>query len=256
MSENRDEQLRAEIQKQVDQIFWSREQAQKNLAEIHRRAGERSKIMRLPKKGIMIAAAAAILATGSITAIAAGKIAWTSSSTNKNEAIYSVSELKKQAEEKLGTNVVIPDQLSDGSTFEEGYVTQVNAHDENGNVVNTYPEIRIHYSGMLSVSIEKGIGESDSSNAPDYHENYHGISIYASEDNYLFLPPDAEPSEEDRKLEEEGKLYISYGSSQEERKVFRFVKWSYEGVNYMVHAFDDKSVEDLVALAKGYIDAE
>ena len=54
----------------------------------------------------------------------------------------------------------------------------------------------------------------------DYEELYEGICLRGQEDEYLFLPPDQKPSEEDESREAAGELYISYGSVVEERCVY------------------------------------
>ena len=49
---------------------------------------------------------------------------------------------------------------------------------------------------------------------------------------------------------------ISYGSSEEERKVYRYVNWSENGMVYSLSSFDDMSCDDLMGLAKEVIDAK
>lgn len=61
-------------------------------------------------------------------------------------------------------------------------------------------------------------------------------------------------NEEDLKLEEAGKLNISYGSSETERKSFKNVSWEKDGLKYLLFTFENKSLDDLINIAKAYID--
>uniref|UniRef100_UPI000B1CD437 hypothetical protein n=1 Tax=Clostridium sp. NkU-1 TaxID=1095009 RepID=UPI000B1CD437 len=49
---------------------------------------------------------------------------------------------------------------------------------------------------------------------------------------------------------------ISYGSDKEERKVYRYVSWSENGMEYSLSSFDDLSCDDLIGMAKEVIDAK
>ena len=66
----------------------------------------------------MVAAAAVILAlTGTITAVAAGKITGLFSSTNKMDAITTAKELEEKGSKELGEALLVADTLADGSRF-------------------------------------------------------------------------------------------------------------------------------------------
>lgn len=111
-------------------------------------------------------------------------------------------------------------------------------------------------SGRISLSVQKTNDMIPNASTPNQkEEEYNGILLGATEDQYLFLPPDVTPSEEDLKLQDEGKLYISYGSSQEERKVFRNVSWTKDGLQYLLYTYEDKSLDEMINMAKAYIDA-
>ena len=81
----------------------------------------------------------------------------------------------------------------------------------------------VSYGMEISLFIEK-IPDSMKQDAksPDETAEYNGIALELTADNYLFLPPDAQPSAEDQELEQAGELYISYGTDKEERKTFQW----------------------------------
>ena len=258
MSKELDERLEQMLVSGLDTVEMTDEADRRVLAGIHQQIRERSNIMRYPKKRMVVAIAAAVVVTGTITAVAAGKIVGLVSSTNRNEAIHSAVELEKMAEKSLDGNVYIAETLSDGSAFHMGFVTDVKGVDEAGNQVVSYPEVTAMYGadGQISLSIERraaGIPKDTSPNQKE--EAYQGVVLGVREDNYLFLPPDSTPSEEDLKLEAEGKLYISYGSSEIERKSFKNVYWEKDGLNYLLFTFGDKNLDELTEMAKAYLDS-
>lgn len=257
MNKKLDERLREQLASEIDTVSMTEEADRRVLAGIHRQVYERSNIMRYPKRKIIVAIAAAIVVTGTITAIAAGKIVGLVSSTNRDEAIHSVAELTEKAEKELGGSLYIAEVLSNGNTFKEGYIKNVRGLDEAGNTVASYPEITVMYgeNGGINLSVKKinnAIPETPGNNQIEME--YQGILLGATEDSYLFLPPDVTPSEADLKLEQEGKLYISYGSSKEEREVFRNVSWTKDGFEYLLFTFGDVSLDDMMDMAKAYID--
>lgn len=258
MNQNRDEQLKMELKTAIEEIPFEEETERRLLQEIHVQLRERRKTMKFSRKTVIALAAAAVMLVGSISVIAAGKIIGFRVSSNRNEAITSIEELRETAKKELGVDVKILEALADGSPYKEGIISLVEGMDEAHNAVIKYPEVDVNY-GDISMSIEKEKSteiEAENGDAqPEYQEDYGSMQISGSEDAYLFLPPNSEPGEEDLKLQKEGRLYISYGSSEEERKVFKYVKWTDGITKYSLRTFGDKTLEEMVELAKQYIDA-
>ncbi len=250
--------LRDRIQAEVSSAEFTKEAEDRILDRIHCQISERRIVMRLSKKKTGVILAAAMIVLGAATAIGAGRIAYTSGGTNLNEGIRSISQLTGEAKKQLGQAPKLAESFSDGSAFQVGYVTEVDAWDEMGNRVGTYPEVQVNYSGNkdLMLSISKPIGgEYSSSGDYDRTENYEGIVLKGKADNYLFLPPDEEPSEADKSLEQAGKLMISYGSQTEERQCFKSVSWTEDGLLYLLHTFEDVDMGQMMAMAKEVIDS-
>lgn len=261
MDDRRDDRLKQVINSELDRIQPDARAENRCLEEIHKKIEMRSKIMRFNKKKMVAALAAicTITVLGTATAIAGGKITSLMSSSSRNEAVHSKDELVRLAESQMGTVPKLIDTFSNGLAFNEGSVTKVQGMDENQNPLITYPELYAGYGENNRVSL--GIYQHQDmipqeSSAPKKQEVYKNITLTACEDNYLFLPLDAKPSAEDSKLEEEGKLMISYGSDKEERKVYRYVNWNENGMEYSLSSFDDLSCDDLIAMAREVIDAK
>ena len=64
------------------------------------------------------------------------------------------------------------------------------------------------------------------------------------------------PSEEDESREAAGELYISYGSVEEERCVYKNMMWEKDGLSYTMMTSADRTLEEMAELAKAYIDSE
>lgn len=66
-----------------------------------------------------------------------------------------------------------------------------------------------------------------------------------------FVPPDYTPTEEELKLQEEGKLNIGYGSDKVQEKVSVSVYWVQDGVIYSLFSFNDSlTAEEMFQMAK------
>lgn len=250
--------LKKAVQSEVSSADFSPEDQEKSLEQIHKQICGRSNIMKIHKSKRMIILAAALVAAGTITAIGAGKVASLSSSTNRKDAITSHTELVKKAEQHLGTKAEIMDTFSNGLKLTEGYTHQVNAADDAGNPVGSYPEVSAYYGSQADVSLDIGkpgtlVGDNAASENTRTEE-YQSFQLSIEEMPYLFLPPDAVPSEEDAKLQEEGKLMISYGTDQEERSTFKSVAWKNGELQYLLLTRSEITTEELVEMAKEVID--
>ncbi len=251
-----EEQLGQRIRGEVEHISWSDAQEQEGLRAIHRAIGERRTEMKFHGKKMMIAVAAALVAMGSITAIAAGTITGYYSGINHNDAIRSASELQEKGRKALGESLVIAEQLADGIGYQEGYVTEVQGRDDEQNVISSFPEISVFYGQDVNLSVNNGDHwNEEAMNHIVYDETWEGIRFIGTQDNYLFLPPDQKPSPEDEALEQDGELYISYGSSQVEREVFKNLSWEQGGLRYMLFTSGDKTLEELAEMAKAFYPA-
>lgn len=249
------------LKESVEEIPWAHGRKEQILREVHREicaAEERRIVMKYSKKKMAVLAAAALVVFGSVSAVAAGKIVGLQSSRSAEHKLETAKEAEKEAKQVFGVEVEIPEFLGEGLVFQEAYKTEVEAVDESGHVAGTYPEIGISYGASydvsLSISRTELLGVQLEEAGSDLREVYNGIELQVNEEPYLFLPPDAEPSEEDKKLNEEGKLSISYGSDEPERRTFSNVSWVMDGVTYDLFAFDAYGAEELLEMAKIYLD--
>ncbi len=261
MDERWEAEWKKTLKERVEEIPWENSRQEQILRKIHGEihgTEERRRIMKFSKKKMVVLAAAALMVFGSVSAVAAGKIVGLQSYRGQEHRLRTAEEAEKKAGQMFGADVVIPQQLDEELIFHSAYKTEVEAIDESGCVAGTYPEIGISYGTSegvtLSIRPTELLGVQLEETEADRQEVYDGIELQMNEDQYLFLPPDAEPSAEDKKLNEEGKLSISYGSDEPERRTFASVSWDMDGVNYSLFAFDAYGADELLQMAKVYLD--
>ena len=207
-------------------------------------------------KKILIAAAA-IAVLGTMTVIAAGKIASYHSSINRDQVDYENAAQLSEAEATLGALPKAPQQFSNGLSFDAGYLQIVEGMDENDNIVESNPTVMIDYGNTVYLNISNSSGEGSSDSEPVSLKEIDGIQLKAFSIDYLFLPPGAAPSAEDEALAAEGKLNISYGSIEEERSSYHYVIWVRDGLAYNLSSFNQEyGVETLMDMAEEVIAVE
>jgi len=234
-----------------------------SLLKIHKMVNERSRIMKYKKRKMAgtIAAAFAIMVLGAATVVAAGRIKARINIPKMEDrgVVYSTTELLQKAGEQMETVPKLVDTFSNGIAFKDGYILKIEGTDENQNEVASYPEVNVEYgeNGQVLLYIhEKQAWRPKETSGMMKKEIYKEIPLMIEEENYLDLPPDAQPSEEDLKLQEEGKLTITYDNSEEDRWVFRGVSWSDNGLEYYLSAGEETKLDDLIVMAKEIIDAK
>ena len=80
--------------------------------------------------------------------------------------------------------------------------------------------------------------EENSDPEPDEVQEVNGVTLSFRDSHYRFVPPDYEPSDEEKKLERRGELTISEGSDEVENRQFQSVSWTQDGVEYSLYGFD------------------
>ena len=248
--------LREEIRKLAGSGGLTQKEEKELLNSIHSSIDERRKIMKQSgyRKIKVAAAAAAIAVLGVGTAFASGKIASLSSSTRTDQVDYKNAQ-EVEVSDSLYKKARAVDEFSNGAKFVRGFDVNVSAQDENGVEIGTYPSISIDYSGEYFLDISDPLeGAAGQAYPAVLSETYEDVEIEVSVMDYLFLPPDQEPDEADLKLEEEGKLEISYGTDKAERKTSIGAFWEDDGLTYcLITMKEGGTPEELLQMAKEII---
>lgn len=255
MGKQLDELIETALNLESESIYFDELQSKRVLKNIHKEINRRSfKMMGKFKKTIV--AATAIFTIGTVTAIGANNVITSYVSHHSiNDITYKTVEQIKEAKKELGTIPKVLQSFSNDVNFKAGYMITVEGWDENNNIVESFPELNINYEDNININIIKMKAEyDDNTSTPLLTTAINNITLSAYEDKYLFLPPNETPSLEDVALQEEGKLYISYGTNSEERKTYSYVIWNEDGLRYSLSTFDQNySIETLIDMAKEVI---
>lgn len=260
-----DDSIRKRIKEAAEGINLDEAESEKLFSEILEKTKERRKVMSISRGKKLAIAMAAVLAVGSITAIASGRIASLSIETNLKDAYLNIEDMKTEAGKALGAE---PDCIENPGyefIFDRGFVTYVDMTDDEGVGMGSYPEAIFDYKRgeteepSLSLSVsnppESLREQSAAENSKGKIEKAYGdIKLYLSEDKFLFLPPDETPTEEEKELERSGELCISYGTAEREEQTFKSVSWEKDSLRYSLSTYDeDMSLEELSDMAQRII---
>lgn len=199
--------------------------------------------------------AAAICMAVSTLAIAAGTKVFTVGGSSHSDEFYQYQEIEKEAEQ-AGITAKVPESFQNGYVFQRGVPVSNRDEDESGNVLREYQSLSLTYQkeGKEPVMVYILPLNGQEVLKGEAVKEYGGCSIHYSKDEYLFVPPEYEVSEEDRKKEEAGELYISYGSSEVERKTYTGVIWSMEGMQYHLSTWGNMTEDEIYQMAEEIID--
>ena len=276
MNEQTEKRVKRAVESCCREADWSKEQEQNTLRKIRRRiAAERPAVtartagmtVQDNKKGeqrgmtrqrtgksfrrrTAILVAAAVLALGSLTAFAAGRVMGISTHTSREEAIRDVGEVRRQAEKAFGVPVAVPDSLGEGFAFVDGYVTEAQMLDAEGNTIGIQPTAMVNYGAVSDEGILMTVDRASEDGTFGEPVQRGGQTFYTSELHYLLLPPDAEPSAEERALQEAGELVISYGAPERTRKLYRSVYWTTGDLSYLLTTSGQTDLETLLTYAE------
>lgn len=243
---------------------WFREEADRipvpadMKTQIDRRIkdAERSRRMKRFSMKKVVLAAAAVALLGSVTAAAAGRLAYTASHSSMADQVTDYSALAG-VEEEVGFAFPAPETFSNGFRFAYAVPVDSSDYDEEGNVVSSYKAVDLNYTdGTQEVTfmISPGSSSEEEGRAPGstpvWSGEKEGISLTVTRTVHRFVPPDYELTEEDRKAQEDGSVVFSYGSEAVEEMVSYDCTFEKDGLSYCVLGFDlTMEPEELAGMA-------
>lgn len=207
------------------------------------------------KKLIIGVAAGCFLISGGV--FAAGHAVTLSTHSYLGDSYKSFSDLDK-AEAELGYQVDAVETFENGYRFKSMSVEDVQGKDESGNAIYTFKSMGIHYGRggdpSLSVYIEKPVETQVRKKEPQATRQVGDITVYYDTQIYKFVPPDYEPTEEDKAKQESGEIEISYGTDKVQVQTAYNVTWNKDGIFYNILGFDvNLSAEEMLDMAEEII---
>lgn len=205
------------------------------------------------KKGLVIALAAA-MAVG--ISVSAGSRIVSEYGFSSSIPEYTSLPSEKECNKVIGYAPVLIDTFDNGYSFDNASVVHNDRRDENDKSVEKYDSINLRYSkdgDKVDISADKVAIPFDLNG--EEADVLDGISIYYSSYRNKLVPPDYEMTEEDKKLEENGELVFSWGSTEVEINTVQNVIFEKEGIYYNLLQIDGKlSKAELVDMAKEIIE--
>lgn len=199
-----------------------------------------------------ILAAAAICVLGSMTAIAVARPAFLTGSSSMAEAVYDY-ETARSMQEGYDGSVKTVEEFSNGYQFRYAVPEYGSSQDENYQTLDTETTMNFIYGkeGLPDVTLFNSRLSAPSESADETMVLEDGTELRYSRLANKFVPPDYEPTEEEVKLQEEGKLNIGYGSDEIQETVSVHVSWSQDGVTYSLLTFNENmGAEEMFQMAK------
>ena len=249
-----------------DAIRPDPERSEKILAALEQACSpERETITAMKTKKILhIALAAAVLTVFcAVTAFAVpGIVHSTGTHIMDNTGAYTnVSDLPT-VEKIVGYAVKAPESLPGGYAFARCSVGGEAAYDENNEVLKEYYGVAITYEkdGQPSVSLNLSpvldLPTAREAPTPTGTRIIDGVEVRCSLDHYKLVPEGYEKTAEDRAAEAAGHFYISYGAERVEERDYAFASFTLDGVEHVLMAQGNDSVDTLYAMAAEVIAAQ
>lgn len=209
---------------------------------------------KLSAKKIITAAALACALTGTVC-MAAEKISGyyiaSSSALTETTDFSDIAKLEKKADVSTGAQRT----LNNGFAFASANIINTDETDAEGNTKNSFTEVEIEYkkdAKNISYCVKKGSRHFTEKELAGYQAiEADGITYYFNQSDYLFVPEDYEPTEEELAAEAAGDLFISFGSDVREEKVCTNLNWNTNGQGYSLLGMDlNMDADELLDMAK------
>ncbi len=224
------------------------------------------------KKKIIAVSAICVLCFATLTCIAASSRVdrWVSHSYHTDDINEFPSEA--QIEKEAGFCPKYVKNLSDKYSFDKVSFAESTGEDASGEKVVETKEVIFRYAdkngnknnsiSLFCNNIDKAYTESFDSDKYEKSE-YNAIELNYSWSLMKCFPPDCEEknienmlTDEEKKLKDEGRLDISYGTKEIETDKLQSLIWYDGNVQYNILAFNtDLDKEEMINMAKTVIDA-
>lgn len=216
-----------------------------------RKAQKEEKTMKKAVGKKVVIAAAAICALGSITAVAAGKLATVETHSSHKDTVTSYTAYEELAEKYLPDMRAV-ETFENGYTFQEAVPGFSTGSDAEGNKTGDWVSLNVTYTKDdapdVNLTAEPTASLGDLSTEGE-QVTVDGMTFSWDETSYLTLPPDQELTEEQEEAMVAGELQVAYGSDVAKQEQLQSVSWEQDGVTYQLFAFGDVGEETMLDMA-------
>lgn len=273
-SNNIDDKIKNVLNSKTENIFVSENMFDNIKTEITKKQNTGGFNM---KKKIIAISAACVLCIATVTCIAAsGRVEfWHSVSSRANDINEFPSEKQIEKEAEFVPKYV--KDLSDKYTFMSASVASSEGLDADNKSVIKTKNIYFRYTDgsedfnnnkssliVIAENLPEDIFNDDGDDSKYDLSEYKGIELKYHTFKSVFFPPSyegkdvmSELTEEEKQLNEEGRLNIAYGSSEVERDSSQTMSWYENGVGYRIMTSNcELAQEEIIEMAHTIIDSK
>lgn len=221
---------------------------------------EEHKMKRMNMKKVVLGVAAACVMVGTIAIAGSGVVSYMGHSSSVPD--YTKFEDMGKAEAEIGYSVGGVESFSNGFGLQGIHIVEDTLKDESGQTLGEKKSLHITYSkGREEVDVycEKllPIEKEDIMELGEYDRTLEtdGVTMGYTSSTYKAVPPDYQPTEEDKKAMESGHLQIGYGSAEIKTSQYSRVVWVKDGVRYEIMGFDvSLSADEMLRMAQEMVE--
>ncbi|MBR1478634.1 MAG: hypothetical protein IJ608_11855 [Lachnospiraceae bacterium] len=150
-----------------------------------------------------------------------------------------------------------PEVLGDYA-FDGGNTVHVSGKDDAGNTLGRWKDLNAMYKNadgaVVNLTVSAILPDGDG-RTPTETRTIDGIEVAYNYDEYLLLPQEYEPLDEDVKsrMENDEHFFVSYGSSETETIFYSFASFVKDGVSYTIFTRNEISADELFKMAEELI---
>lgn len=221
----------------------------KSQIEFEQSRKEKVVTMKRNRKMLKVASVACALMITTVGVYAGGKaVGYFGSSSN----VYKYKEVPtiEQMEKETGVRKAFVDEFANGYKFDGAVIEDLNTTGSNGDALDKTKAMNLVYkkAGEPEVFVDAH-KKMPSEIALEEQDGYRTVDVnrtklFVSSLNMRFVPADHEKTAEEKQLEKEGKMTISYGSDKVEDKKSVTVAWEKDGVRYSISSLSDEGMPE------------
>lgn len=225
-----------------------------------RSAKEGHKMKRMNMKKVVLGVAAACVMVGTIAIAGSGVVSYMGHGSSIPD--YTKFEDMGKAESEIGYSVGCVESFSNGFDMKGIHIIETVLQDESGQTLGEKKSLEITYSKggeEMDVYCKKllPVEEADIMEIGEYDRTLEtgGITMGYTSSMYKAVPPDYEPTEEDKKAMESGRLQIGDGSAEIETSQYSRVVWVKDGIRYELMGFNvSLNADEMLQMAQEMVE--
>lgn len=177
---------------------------------------------------------------------------WIGSSNHKYRTFPSQEKVLKD----VGFSPKYTESLPGGFEYVSGGIGESKLSDDTGETLTQTKDLNLGYRRedeklTLSLSISQVEEEFLDDKGNQSVGEVNGINLYYYQQDYKFVPPSYELTEEDKKAQEVGELEISYGASETSVSNVQGLSWYEDGLHYIIMGNDYRfTIEEMIDMAE------